>query len=530
MTVRSAEVLHDFLTRAAKQTPDGTAVVEPGVGAMSWRALDALSDRVRDRLQHLGVRPGDRVGLYLRKSIDGVAAIYGIMKTGAAYVPVDPDAPASRCALIFADCAVRAIVTEERLLAALQSELAALGAAPTVIALAGTGGGAALVAALDAADAEMPAPPTRTVRPSTEDLAYILYTSGSTGRPKGVMLAHRAAIAFVDWCSATFTPTAGDRFSSHAPLHFDLSILDLYASAAHGAAVVLIGEELGKDPLRLAQVIAAERITVWYSTPSILSLLSQYGKLERHDHSALRLVLFAGEVFPVPKLREIVARWPHPRYFNLYGPTETNVCTYFEIPTPVPAERVDPFPIGRTCEHLRSRVVEPNDVDVSPGEQGELVIAGGNVMDGYWNLPERNDAAFLVDAEGERWYRTGDVVSLAADGNHVFHGRRDRMVKRRGYRIELGEIEAGLATHAVVREVAVVSDQLPGADVRITAYLSVDGDRPPSTIELKQFCMERLPRYMVPDRFAIVPSLPRTSTDKIDYQTLVRQAGTSVPA
>ena len=503
--------------------------MEPGAGALTWAALDNLSDRVRDRLRFLGVQPGDRVGLYLRKSIDGLATVYGIMKTGAAYVPVDPDAPAARCALIFADCAVRVVVTEERLGTALQSELAMHDATPAVIALDGTGGGASLRNALDTADKKTPALASDTVRPRTEDLAYILYTSGSTGRPKGVMLSHRAAIAYVDWCTDTFAPTASDRFSSHAPLHFDLSILDLYASAANGAAVVLIGEELGKDPLRLAEVIATEKITVWYSTPSILSLLAQYGKLERHDYAALRFVLFAGEVFPVPKLREIVARWPHPRYFNLYGPTETNVCTYFEVPTPVSPDRVDPFPIGRTCENLRSRVVEPDDTDVPPGEQGELVIAGGNVMDGYWNLPERNATAFLVDGDGTRWYRTGDIVSLGADGDHIFHGRRDRMVKRRGYRIELGEIEAGLATHPQVREVAVVSDQLPGADVRITAFLSLDGDRRPSTIELKQFCMEHLPKYMVPDRFVIVPALPRTSTDKIDYQTLVKQATTSAP-
>ena len=526
-TVSSVPVLHDFLSRAAAQTPDATAVVEPGVGALSWRELDELSDRVRDRLRSFGVQPGDRVGLYLRKSIDGLASVYGIMKTGAAYVPVDPDAPAARCALIFADCAVRVIITEERLQAALQTELAAQGAAPAVFVLHGTGGGASLRAALDAAEKQAPAARTETVRPDTEDLAYILYTSGSTGRPKGVMLAHRAAIAYVDWCTATFAPTAADRFSSHAPLHFDLSILDLYASAANGAAVVLIGEELGKDPLRLAEVIAAERITMWYSTPSILSLLAQYGKLERHDYSPLRIVNFAGEVFPVPKLRDVVTRWPHPRYFNLYGPTETNVCTYFEVPTPVPPERVDPFPIGRTCENLRSRVVESDETDVAPGDQGELVINGGNVMDGYWNLPERNAIAFLVDKNGDRWYRTGDIVSLAPDGNHIFHGRRDRMVKRRGYRIELGEIEAGLATHTLVREVAVVSNQPPGADVSITAFLSLDGERRPSTIEFKQFCMEHLPKYMVPDRFSIVSALPRTSTDKIDYQTLVKQAGTS---
>jgi amino acid adenylation domain-containing protein len=521
----AATLLHDYVRRAAARTPDAVAVVEPGVGALTWAALDRLSDRVRDRLRALGVRQGDRVGLQLHKSIDTVASIYGVLKAGAAYVPVDPEAPAARSAFIFANCAVRAVVTERALGAALARELEAQGHAPAALLLDGTGGGAPLAAALDAldaADAESPAPAEPDARPALDDLAYILYTSGSTGKPKGVMLSHRAATSYVDWCTDVFAPTADDRFSSHAPFHFDLSILDLYASAANGARVVLIGEELGKEPLRLAQVIADERITVWYSTPSILALLAQFGKLERHDHSALRLVLFAGEVFPVPRLRDVVSRWPHPRYFNLYGPTETNVCTYYEVVPPVPDDRVDPYPIGRVCENLRGMVVDLDGTPLPDGVEGELVITGPNVMTGYWGLPERNAAAFLVDADAVRWYHTGDLVVREPDGNHIFHGRRDRMVKRRGYRIELGEIEAGLATHAGVREVAVVAEHPPGGDVRIVAVLRArDGAQPLSIIPLKQFCAEKLPRYMIPDEFRFVDALPRTSTDKIDYQTIL---------
>jgi amino acid adenylation domain-containing protein len=527
----AAPLLHDYLARAAARTPDATAVVERGAGAITWAALDRLSDRARDRLVALGVRPGDRVGLYLRKSVDAVAALYGVLKAGAAYVPVDPDAPPARCAFIFANCAVRAVVAERRLGERLVAELGAVpDETPALLLLDGVGGSAALAAALDAVDVEAPAPAVATARVEPEQLAYILYTSGSTGKPKGVSLSHRAATSFVEWCVATFAPHADDVFSSHAPFHFDLSVLDLYASAAVGARVVLIGEELGKEPLALAETIAAEHVTVWYSTPSILSLLARYGKLDRHDHSALRLVLFAGEVFPVPRLREIVARWPEKRWFNLYGPTETNVCTYHEVPTPIPDDRVDPFPIGRTCENLRGRVVDLDGVPLPPGEEGELVIAGPNVMSGYWGLPERNAAAFLVDAEGVRWYRTGDLVVEGPDGVHVFHGRRDRMVKRRGYRIELGEIEAGLARHPAVREVAVVAEQPAGGDLRIVAVLSTHDGTRPSVLALRQFCVDALPRYMMPDRFDVVDALPRTSTDKIDYQSLLARAPAAATA
>jgi acyl-coenzyme A synthetase/AMP-(fatty) acid ligase len=152
-------------------------------------------------------------------------------------------------------------------------------------------------------------------------------------------------------------------------------------------------------------VIAEKRISVWYSTPSILSLLAQYGKLARHDYSALRYVFFAGEVFPVPQLRAIKAAWSHPRYFNLYGPTETNVCTYYEVPAEIPAERTEPFPIGKTCEHLECKVVDLDGSTVSPGDEGELVVKGPGVMVGYWNLAEQNAAAFLVDPDGTRGTR-----------------------------------------------------------------------------------------------------------------------------
>jgi len=222
----------------------------------------------------------------------------------------------------------------------------------------------------------------------------------------------------------------------------------------------------------------------------------------------------------VPQLRGLRALWPHPRYLNLYGPTETNVCTFYELPPTTPPERSDPYPIGRACTNVRCRVVDADGLTVATGTEGELVVTGDGVMRGYWNLPENNERAFFVDDVGARWYRTGDVVVEDEAGDYVFRGRRDRMVKRHGYRIELAEIEAGLANYPTAREVAVVALPDAAGSVRIKAYLTIAGERP-GLIELKQFCAERLPRYMAPDVFAFVDALPRTSTDKIDYQTLV---------
>lgn len=513
--------LHAPLDASVAAWPSKPAIIDPGAGAISYRDLGRVSDQLRDRLVHQGVRSGDRVGIYLHKSIDSMIAIFGILKAGAIYVPVDPDAPPARCAFILNNCAVRTVICERAMEGSLRAELAKLGAVPPLHVLDEAAGRVRLDAYLEARQRQDPAPPAETVHPSPDSVAYILYTSGSTGLPKGVAISHRAARAFIDWCSARFQPEARDVFSSHAPLHFDLSIHDIFVSLKHGATLVLIGEELGKDPHKLAAEISRHRITVWYSTPSILGLLAQYGKLERYDVSSLRLVHFAGEVFPIPRFRALYDLWRHPRYFNLYGPTETNVCTYHEVRNLEP-DRTEPFPIGRLCEHYRGRVVDAAGSDVGMGSEGELICAGPGVMSGYWNLPEQNAAAFRIDADGTPWYRTGDLVVERADVGYLFHGRRDRMVKRRGYRVELGEIEVALATHPLIKEIAVVATSDEASGVRIKAFLSVKEGRP-SIIQLKQFCVERLPMYMVPDAFGVLDSLPRTSTDKVDYQALKSQ-------
>jgi amino acid adenylation domain-containing protein len=516
---QSVSTLSGYLSASVARRPEHPAVRDPGVAEITYRELDRLSDRLRDRLRHLGVGPGDRVGLYLRKSIDAVAGIFAIQKCGAAHVPVDPTGPPARNAGILSDCTVRAVIVERGYAAGLERAFAEVGLSVSLIALDFASGPIPLSETLNRLDAESPAPPGESHCPQPDDLAYILYTSGSTGRPKGVMISQRNATCFVDWCRDTFEPVDDDRFSSHAPFHFDLSVLDIYVPIQQGATLVLVSEQAGKDPRTLARLVAEEGITSWYSTPSILSLLTQFGHMDRYDYSRLRIVHFAGEVFPIKHLRELKERLPHPRYFNLYGPTETNVCTFYEIPRAIPFERTQPFPIGRPCSHVRARVVDPDGRDVGPGDEGELWIGGPGVMQGYWNAPETTSAVFRVDAAGHRWYRTGDIVLEGPDHDLVFLGRRDRMVKKRGYRIELGEIESMLYTYPGVEEAAVVARPDPENGVVIRAFLSLRGERP-SLIRMKQFCAEHLISYMTPDEFVFVDALPKTSTDKTDYQTL----------
>lgn len=229
---------------------------------------------------------------------------------------------------------------------------------------------------------------------------------------------------------------------------------------------------------------------------------------------------FAGEVFPTGYLRQVMAVWPGRRFLNLYGPTETNVCTFFVVPEVVPADRVEPYPIGQACSGDRTKVVGADGCEVAAGEAGELLVAGGSVMQGYWGLPERTAEAFTVDADGTRWYATGDLVRADESENYEFLGRRDRMIKRRGYRIEPGEIESVLYTHPDVVEAAVIDVSAPDGSTRIRAFVSIRGDERPSLIAFKGWCATNLPGYMVPDEFAFEPSLPKTSTDKVDYQAL----------
>ena len=402
----SPQSLVEYLEASATRWPDRPAVVDPSGSQITFAELNRRADALAAYLSLKGLVKGDRVGVALPKSVDAVVSLFGIMKAGAAYVPVDFTAPAERSKGILTDCQVRAAIVEERSLAVIPD--------------------ANLTAVLVVGDARDTRPERETpfdvalTTPGAglargrdlHDLAYILYTSGSTGVPKGVMLSHENAVSFVEWCSSVFEPGPDDRFSSHAPFHFDLSVLDIYVAIKHGATLYLISEELGKNPRELARFIAANRLTIWYSTPSILTMLVQFGNLTAHDASSLRIVLFAGEVFPVKHLRALKQIWPAPVYYNLYGPTETNVCTFAEIPTLVPDDRDTPYPIGFPCSHCQPLVLDDDAREVVSGDEGLLYISGPSVFAGYWNRPKENAGAFL-DRDGVRWYNTGDLVRWA---------------------------------------------------------------------------------------------------------------------
>ncbi len=528
-----AYLLQHLLFESAIQFPDKEAIRFENHG-LTYQELDTLTNQLAQTLKSVGVKRGDRVAIYVNKSLASILAIFGILKAGGVYVPLDPNAPAKRLAYITRNCDVRVVITSTAKLPVL-AEFFTNGTPLENIVLTDEG-------------AEVPVSFPEAVRWTqwkevleTEnrslendgtietDLAYILYTSGSTGDPKGVMIAHRTIFTFIHWCSDTLKITSRDRVTSHAPLHFDLSTFDIFVTLKAGGTLVLIPEKASVFPINLVKLLQNEQITVTYMVPSIFSLMVNYGKLKQHDLSSMRLILFAGEVFPIKYLRQLVEAVPQAEYYNLYGPTETNVCTYYKVQsTDLENERTEPVPIGMACENMEVFAVnETGERVTEPGVEGELWARGSCVAQGYWGDPEKTAKGFvrnpLQPHFDEVAYRTGDLVVLAEDRkNWIFVGRRDHMIKSRGYRIELGEVEAALYGHGSIKEAAVIAipDELIGS--RLKAFI-VPHDRNGFLInDLKSYCAQKLPNYMVPESIEILDELPKTSTGKVNRPLLAQ--------
>jgi clorobiocin biosynthesis protein CloN4 len=487
----SVRLLHDLLGEGLRRNADGPAVREPGA-QVSYRELEQLTIRLARALIERAVAPGDRVVIWLPKSIDAVAAMQAVLRVGAAYVPVDPLSPPARAFQVISDSAPSACITDP--------ERAASGALADVPALL-LGHGAPTF------DGEMCAEPLPAPARTLDSLAYILYTSGSTGKPKGVCISHRNALAFIDWARAEVRPGPGDRLSSHAPFHFDLSVFDLYVALASGACVSLIPDGASFVGPRLVDFLREERITIWYSVPSALSMMIDSGGLLGPEPTSLRAILFAGEPFPIAPLRRLRARFPGVRMLNLYGPTETNVCTYHEV-FDVPDAQVSCVPIGRACSGDRVWAVKDDGSEASVGESGELLVDGPTVMLGYWGRAAHRGP-----------YRTGDIVQRLSASDYAYVGRRDTMVKIRGHRVELGEVEAAVCAHPSVREAAAVAVG-SGPGTRLVAAVSFREGSSASLLELKRQCATRLPRYMIVHGMRELPALPRTRNGKVDRRAL----------
>lgn len=488
--------LATFVRDAARRWPDAPAVYDDH-GTITYAELDALADRVAGTLAELGVGPGDRVALWAEKSARVVAAMQGVLRAGAVYVPIDPKGPAMRAKRIMDDCRVAALVTTAAKAALLDTRV------PAIVE-----GGVTSPSTRSWDDVAAAAPLAELRLSDERGLAYVLYTSGSTGTPKGVCIRHANARAFVDDMVERLQIVPEDRLSNHAPFHFDLSVFDLYAAFRAGASVTLVNETASYAPRQLVELVQRAKLTIWYSVPTALVQMMHHGGLDAARLPALRVVLFAGEVFPIKHLAALRRALPTARLLNLYGPTETNVCTIHEVGEV--DESAGPIPIGHASSGDRVWAVTDDGREAKTGEVGELMVEGPTVMAGYWGEAEQAPA-----------YATGDIVERLPDGAFRYLGRRDHMVKVRGFRIELGEIEAALATHPAIHEVAVVvvGESL---DAKLVAcVVPAEGQSAPRLVALKTFCAERLPPYMNVAEVSAFEAFPRTSTGKVDRNELV---------
>ncbi len=527
-------LLQQMLSARARSAPSRVAIVTREA-SITYGEIAEMSHRLAGAFVHRGLGHHDRIALWLPKGPAAYISIFAALEASATYVPLDATAPLDRVRYTLEDCTVSALVADATLLPdllaaplpeSLRLVVAVAGedAPPGAPASAG-GPGPELLSWQEAINATPMLPRTPAIE---NDLAYILYTSGSTGRPKGVMLSHRNALTFVEWAVTTLGLREGDRVAGVAELHFDLSILDTFGSVAAGATLVPLPHRALLRPRDVTAWMAEQEISVWYSTPSALILLLTRGDLEQASLPALRLILFAGEVFPVKYLRRLAAALPQASLFNLYGPTETNVCTWHAVDA-IPEGDDESLPIGKACANTEVAAVDEQGNESPAGVEGELWVRGPSVMRGYWGAPERTRAVLGrrpgVLAWDEPWYRTGDYVVRREDGSYDFRGRKDHMVKIRGYRIEIGEVEKTLYSHPGVSEVAIVA--VPDGDQgsKLVAFIVPANGSSGSGLELKRHLHERLPAYMVPADLRYLPELPKTSSGKVDRVYLAQALG-----
>ena len=476
----------------AKLTPNATAIRFSRV-SYSYAHLDQAVSDIAGDLAARGVGVGDRIGLCAAKSFDAIAAMLGILRAGAAYVPIDPSAPEKRIGAILGDCALKYVLVDKAGARRIPEAFSGLPIAP------------AIGSALSAPDVER----------SKDDLAYILYTSGSTGVPKGICHTHKSGMAYAHMAAARCNLQQTDRVSHLTPLHFDMSIFDIFSTLAVGAAVVVVPEMVAKLPASLSQLVQDEKVTVWYSVPHAMAQMAHRGVLEDRDLSNLRIVMFAGEVMPPPVLQSFARFVPNASFLNAYGPTETNHCTTAVIPHDA-IDGKTPCPIGFPDQGVTAII----------SNAGELLIASDQVMVGYWNDPIRTDHAIVTrehNGAPRSFYRTGDLAKRTEAGELMLIGRADRQIKLRGFRVELDEIELVLSQYDNVREVAVVVAE---EEESLLACAAGRFDAQ----DLVAHAKARLPLYCVPSQVFRVPALPRTSTGKIDRKALTRKYHDSTPA
>lgn len=492
--------LSEVLLAGMSVAGENKIAVHDGLLSMDYDELSEAVFHFAGHLKHLGVKSGDRIGLWVDKSCRALAAMLAVTHIGAIYVPIDPANPIRRVEEIRNDCQLSVLITSAEQLDQCTHDISIQ--CRVIILNEEYYGTADFIPSLTCWSEAMKASPI--LSPTVvdyQDVAYMLYTSGSTGTPKGVKITHENALAFIHWAKAKLMPSKQDRFANHAPWHFDLSVFDIYVSLLAGASVHLVSELLSYVPKQLIDFIEQQQITVWYSVPTALKLMLEAEPLFAERCKLLTTVIFAGEAFEVKALKVLRAALPQARLYNFYGPTETNVCTYYEVGENVP----ELLPIGFSASNSIITIRNNNGEELEQGLRGFICVSGPTVFAGYWGKPEQES----------HYYNTGDLGYYNEFGELMYNGREDHMVKVKGYRIHLGEVEHALNKHKHVAECVVVLNE----DKQLHAHITIK-DKAPTLLELKMHCAKLLPKYMLIDRLQVWSQLPLTRNGKYARQEL----------
>jgi len=493
--------LHHYIEETLKADAD-KIYLKTIASAFSFQQVYEIALSFQQKLLEAGINKNDRVVLYSSKNTACVAMMIACSMCECIYVPVSSMNPVKRVLYIIEETTSRFILCDSA--SELELKQTSLSLHPLYTGLNVT------LFVNSTIYGEVPI---------SKEAAFILFTSGSTGTPKGVVVSHAAAISFLDWAANEFEITKDDVIASIAPFNFDLSVFDIYVTAKKAATLMLYTESETKNAMLMAQQISVDKVTTIYATPTFYSTLAHYGKLHKFGYLFLKNVLFAGEVFQLENFKVLLSHWPEKKYANLYGPTETNVCTFFKINT----KQIDykTFPIGKNCSYSKLLLVDENDSEFhEANKQGELLVAGESLFEGYWNDPQKSFASMFLGSNEIEYYRTGDIVFKNDEDDLVYVARKDRMIKKNGFRIEPSEIEMVVTSFPKVSNVAVLFSKLKNQIICFVEYPEPMED---SFTAIKQYCLISLPGYMVPDKFVILETLPKTNTGKIDLQALGNQ-------
>lgn len=517
--------LGDCVSYNAQIRPNNVAVVFKDE-TITYSKLNASSKKIANCLNTIGINELNRIAIYIDKSIEAIEAIFGILMAGCSYVPIDPKSPIDRVSYILNNCQIEAVLTEKNKLNKISQITKTTPNLNHILNLSNSSGKPNFppnINYVSREDIETSTDDALQINLKEDDLAYILYTSGSTGKPKGVMLSHKNALTFIDWAIDYFEISNNDILSSHAPYHFDLSIFDIYVALKTGAQLCIVPPGISSFPVSLAKFIEKCKITVWYSVPSVLVQMALYGNLKERNFSNLKTIIYAGEVFQFPFLNQLRKILHAKEIVNLYGPTETNVITYYNLKNS-PHELNENVPIGLPCPYAEIHIVDHKGNPVDYGVEGELIVCGESMMKGYWEDTEKtkkNIRKVTINRKSKDFYFTGDIVVCRDDGNILYKNRRDNMIKTRGFRVELGEIETALYKNDKIQEAAVVAIPDDESGNIIKAAIVLKENTQMTTQEVERFCAQLIPYYMIPTVIEFRDYLPKTPTGKIDRKLLI---------